>query len=85
MDFKRPLEVHGRSPPTHRITADVLAIGATLVETVASIIATIEQLNANQATAAQALNEQVTRIADEVAQWEASRLPSNKLIIWAPR
>ena len=77
------LDVHWKLtvevPQLTELQQTLLAIGATLVETVASIIATIEQLNANQATAAQALNEQVTRIADEVAQWEASSITQQQI------
>lgn len=40
-----------------------------------SIKAEIVRLNDNQAAAATALTEQVTRIADEVTQWNASGTP----------
>lgn len=50
-------------------------LGETLVASVDSIKAEIVRLNANQAAAATALTEQVTRIAEEVAQWNASGTP----------
>ena len=66
-------------PQLDTLQQALVAIGETLVETVASIIATIERLNTNQATAAQALTEQVTRIADEVAQWNAESITQQQI------
>lgn len=53
----------------------LLEIGDKIVASIDSVKAEIVRLNENQATAASALNEQVTRIADEVAQWNASGTP----------
>ena len=63
---------------TWHITVSVPEIatwGERIVASIDSIKAEIVRLNENQAAAATALNEQVTKIADEVAQWNASGTP----------
>jgi methylaspartate ammonia-lyase len=49
--------------------------GEKLVASVDSIKAEMVRLGENQAAEAQALTEQVTRIAEEITQWNASGTP----------
>ena len=46
-----------------------------LMASIDSIVAEVVRLNDNQAAASAALTEQVTKIADEVAQWQGSGTP----------
>jgi NAD-dependent DNA ligase len=77
MDIKWTITVH--VPQLDTINQTLRDIGEKLVETVASIITTIERLNTNQTAEAQALNAQVTRIADEVAQWNAESITQQQI------
>lgn len=66
-------------PQLETINQTLREIGAKLVETVQSIIAHVERLNEQQAASAQALTEQVTIIANEVAQWEADAITQQQI------
>lgn len=80
LDIKWTLVVE--IPQLEALTQTLMTIGDKVVASIDSVKAEVVRLNENQAAAAdalvdssQALTEQVTRIADEVAQWNASGTP----------
>lgn len=73
MDVHWTIEVS--VPQLDDLHLTILTVGEKLVASVDSIKAEVVRLNENQAAAAEALNEQVTKIADEVSQWNASGTP----------
>ena len=56
-------------PQLDAVTAAMMTLGEKLVETIESIIAEVQRLNANQAESSAALTAQVTRIADEAEEY----------------
>lgn len=66
-------------PQLEALQHTILELGEKLVETVESIVAALDRVVAAQVAGSNAIAEQITAIAEEIAQWEPGLVTQEQL------